>query len=69
MLDIRYSLRYSQVMAKTEKQTLGKMTAVRFDADVLDRLAQIGQVEDRSVSWLIRKAVSDFVTSWKPAKK
>jgi len=56
-------------MAKTEKQTLGKMTAVRFDADVLDRLAQIGQVEDRSVSWLIRKAVSDFVTSWKPAKK
>jgi predicted transcriptional regulator len=56
-------------MAKSEKQTLGKMTAVRFDADVLERLAQIGESEDRSVSWLIRKAVSDFVADWKPAKK
>ena len=56
-------------MAKKVKDRLDKLTAVRLDQDVVDRLAQIGEEMDRSVSWLIRHAVDLFVTGYKPAKK
>jgi predicted transcriptional regulator len=36
-------------------------TAVRLDADDLAKLEVIATEQDRSVSWLIRKAVSEFL--------
>jgi predicted DNA-binding protein len=55
-------------MAKS-KEALGKLTAVRFDQETIDRLAKIGQELDRSVSYMIRHAVEKFVAEYKPAKK
>jgi hypothetical protein len=36
-------------------------TAIRLDADDLAKLEVIAKEQDRSVSWLIRKAVSEFL--------
>ncbi|HXA78729.1 MAG TPA: hypothetical protein VNV41_16460 [Candidatus Acidoferrales bacterium] len=55
-------------MAQSTK-SLDKLTAVRFEQTVLDRLAQIGAEMDRPMSWLIRHAVDKFIASYKPAKK
>jgi len=56
------------LMAQTTR-SLDKLTAVRFDQSVLDRLAQIGAEMDRPMSWLIRRAVDKFIACYKPAKK
>ena len=37
------------------------LTAIRIEQTLLDRLGKIAQIEDRSVSYLIRKAVDEFL--------
>jgi predicted transcriptional regulator len=37
------------------------LTALRIEKPLLDELAKIGHVEDRSVSYLMRKAIQEFV--------
>jgi predicted transcriptional regulator len=37
------------------------LTALRIEKPLLDELTKIGRVEDRSVSYLIRQAIQDFV--------
>lgn len=37
------------------------LTAVRIEQTLLDKLGRIAQSEDRSVSYLIRKAVGEFL--------
>jgi predicted transcriptional regulator len=54
-------------MAKS-KEALDKLTAVRFDQALLDRLAKIGEELDRSVSYMIRHAVEKFVAEYKPLR-
>lgn len=51
------------------KEALGKLTAVRFDQETIDRLTKIGEELDRKVSYMIRHAVEKFVAEYKPAKK
>lgn len=44
-------------------------TAVRLDKDIAEKLAKIAIEMDRSTSWLIRNAVTEWVKAYKPAKK
>jgi hypothetical protein len=37
------------------------LTALRVEQTQLDKLAKIGQKEDRSVSYLIRQAIEEFL--------
>jgi predicted transcriptional regulator len=37
------------------------LTAIRLDPDQLKALSKIGQREDRPISWLIRKAIDEFL--------
>jgi hypothetical protein len=37
------------------------LTAVRLDPEQLKALEKLGQKEDRPVSWLIRKAIDEFL--------
>jgi hypothetical protein len=43
------------------KSTARKLTAIRIEQRLLDTLAKIGAKRDRTVSYLIRKAVEEFV--------
>jgi predicted transcriptional regulator len=54
---------------KKPKANLDKMTAIRVEGDEYKRLQQIGQELDRPVSWVIRKAVQEFIERYKPAKQ
>lgn len=38
-----------------------ELTAVRFDAKELERLKEIAKRDDLSVSWLVRRAVKEFL--------
>ena len=53
-IDSVYPARYVFCMRK-------KLTALRMDKDHYARLEKIGQREDRPVSWLIRKAIEEFL--------
>jgi predicted transcriptional regulator len=46
-----------------------KITGVRLEPDVKEKLEQIAVEMDRSVSWLIRNAVNEWVKAYKPARK
>ena len=54
MLDFRYTLWYSDSMRR-------ELTAIRLDASQMKALRRIGKREDRPYSWLIRKAIDEFV--------
>jgi predicted transcriptional regulator len=54
---------------KTKSKALGKLTAVRLDTEVVERLKEIGVEMDRSPSWLIRHAINQFVMGYKSAEK
>ena len=41
---------------------------MRVSSEDYERLEHIGLEMDRSVSWLIRKAISDYIERYKPAK-
>jgi predicted transcriptional regulator len=38
-----------------------KLMAIRIDQDLLDKLAKIGAKQDRTVSYLIRKSVEEYI--------
>jgi predicted transcriptional regulator len=38
-----------------------KMSAIRLESDQYKRLQELGELQDRPVSWLIRKAVEEFL--------
>jgi predicted transcriptional regulator len=46
-----------------------KLTAVRLDPQQVKALEKIGKREDRSMSWLIRKAVDEFLKHAQSGKK
>jgi predicted transcriptional regulator len=46
-----------------------KMTAIRLEAAQYKRLQAIGEDLDRPVSWLIRKAVDEFIERQPKSKK
>jgi predicted transcriptional regulator len=45
-----------------------KLLAVRIEDRTIQKLHEIGRKQDRSVSYLIRKAVEEFVKSHEGAK-
>jgi hypothetical protein len=45
------------------------LTALRIEQTLLDRLGKIAQTEDRSVSYLIRQAVEEFLKRREPRGK
>ncbi len=62
-------LLYSPNMKRpTKKANLDKLTAVRIDPADHTKLQDIGRDMDRPVSWVIRKAVQEFIERYKPAK-
>ncbi len=44
-------------------------TSVRLDAPMLKRLKHIGQVDERSVNWIIKKAIEHYVERWEARGK
>ena len=44
-----------------QKQGETPVFALRLDADLREKLEKIGKREDRSVAYLIRKAIEDFI--------
>jgi predicted transcriptional regulator len=46
-----------------------KLTAVRLEPQQVKALEKIGKREDRSVSWLIRKAIDEFLKRAESSKK
>jgi predicted transcriptional regulator len=38
-----------------------KMSAIRLETDQYEQLQKLGEQQDRPVSWLIRKAVEEFL--------
>lgn len=40
-----------------------------LDEKTIKRLEEIGKLEERPASWLVRKAVEKFVEEYKPVKK
>jgi predicted transcriptional regulator len=46
-----------------------KLVAVRMEMKAVKALEQIGKDLDRNVSWLIRKAVDEYVERYQAAKK
>lgn len=45
-----------------------KMISLRIKEQQLRKLAEIGKQQDRPVSWLIRKAVDDFIERQRKGK-
>jgi predicted transcriptional regulator len=45
-----------------------KLTAARLTTDQMKTLKRIAEREDRSVSWLIRKAIDQFIEADKDKK-
>lgn len=39
-----------------------RMVCTRFSADTLAKLEALSAAQDRSISWLVRKAADEFVT-------
>jgi len=50
------------------KKPLDRMKAIRVSDEQLKRLAEIGQEMDRPASWLIRRAIDEFIERAKPKK-
>jgi predicted transcriptional regulator len=46
-----------------------KVTTVRLLADQLDELTKIAEREDRSVNWIIRQAIAEYLENHKKGKK
>jgi hypothetical protein len=44
-------------------------TSVWMEEKAIKRLEEIGKLEDRTVGYLIRKAVTKFLEEYKPVKK
>jgi predicted transcriptional regulator len=59
----RYAHRY------TLSDMAQKLVAVRMDTKAVKALEQIGKELDRKVSWLVRKAVDEYVDRHQAAKK
>jgi len=38
-----------------------KITSIRFDDETLEKLSEIAMKQDRTISWLVRKAVQEFI--------
>jgi predicted transcriptional regulator len=51
------------------KKALTHMKAIRISDQQLKRLAEIGEEMDRPASWLIRRAIDEFIQRAKPSKK
>ncbi len=62
-IDFRESDCYVVVMSKSKpaNQKKDKVRTVRLEPPVLEKLNQISKREDRSVSYLLNKAVKEFV--------
>jgi predicted transcriptional regulator len=46
-----------------------KLTAIRLDPEQVKALERMGKSADRPVSWLIRKAIDEFLKRAKSGKK
>jgi predicted transcriptional regulator len=46
-----------------------ELKAVRMDSDAIEALTRIGKELDRSISWLIRAAVSEYIERYRAAKR
>jgi predicted transcriptional regulator len=45
----------------TKTKRLSKMKVIRTDQEQITQLERIGKEVDRPVSWLIRKAIAEFI--------
>jgi molybdopterin-guanine dinucleotide biosynthesis protein A len=48
-----------KTLASSEEQT--RMVCTRFSPKTLAALERMGKAQDRSISWLVRKAADEFV--------
>jgi hypothetical protein len=51
------------------KKPLKRMKAIRISDEQLKHLAEVGEEMDRPASWLIRRAIDEFIERAKPSKK
>jgi len=51
------------------KDTHDKAVTIRMDSDDVKALERIGEELDRSVSWLIRKSVEEYIERYRAAKR
>ncbi len=49
--------------------THDKPVTIRMDSDDVKALERIGEELDRSVSWLIRKSVQEYIERYRAAKR
>ena len=59
---------YAQVCLKHTKEVSVEIQTVRLDKETLVALRKIAEKQERTVGWLIRKAVEDFVARDKGGK-
>jgi predicted transcriptional regulator len=52
-----------------KKDTHDKQVGLRMDSADIEALEKIGAEIDRSVSWLIRTSVSEYIERYKIAKR
>jgi predicted transcriptional regulator len=52
-----------------KKETHDKQIGLRMDSGDIEALERIGVEIDRSVSWMIRTAVSEYIERYKAAKR
>jgi predicted transcriptional regulator len=58
---------YDRVTMK--KDTHDKQVGLRMDSDAIAALERIGLEIDRSVSWLIRTSVDEYIERYRAAKR
>jgi predicted transcriptional regulator len=56
-------------MAKKSDIKHDDLIAVRMESHIVEDLKRIGEVQDRSVSWLVRKACVEFIERQPKSKK
>jgi predicted transcriptional regulator len=52
-----------------KKDTHDKQVGLRMDSDAIAALERIGLEIDRSVSWLIRTSVDEYIERYRAAKR
>ena len=58
-----------KVMARGPKKLFENVLRVRVDSLMLSELEEIAKTEDRDLSWVIRKAIENYIQEYKPKKR
>lgn len=56
-------------MARGPKKLFENVLRVRVNSPMLQELEEIANTEDRDVSYIVRKAIENFIQEYKPKKR